>query len=56
MLLEGERKKVSITLHNESDTVGADFFQLIYKDTSSAAMLDAISNGNLPPSELHELE
>ena len=56
MLLEGERKKVSITLCNESDTVGADFFQLIYKDTSSAAMLDAISNGNLPPSELHELE
>lgn len=56
MLLEGERRKVSISLRNHSSTVAADFLQVSFADTSSAAMLDAIANGNLPPSELHEFE
>jgi hypothetical protein len=56
MLLEGERKTVSITLHNRSNVAAADFLQLSFKDTSSAAMVDAIASASLPPSELYEFE
>lgn len=56
MLLEGERKTVSINLHNQSNVVTANFLQLSFTDTSSTAMVDAIASGSLPPSELYEFE
>lgn len=56
MLLEGERKKISVTLHNDSDIVAADFLHIAFQDTAAAIMEEAIGNKTLPPSELYEFE
>ncbi|KAF2810649.1 hypercellular protein-like protein HypA [Mytilinidion resinicola] len=56
MVLEGERKKFSITLHNISKTTSVDFIHISFQDSASAAIQAAMSNKDLPPSELHELE
>lgn len=55
MLLEGERKKISVTLHNASD-VAVDFLHIAFQDTASAIMEEAVANKTLSPPELHECE
>jgi hypothetical protein len=56
MLLEGERKTISVTLHNTSDLVAADFLHIAIQDTASAIMEEAVTNKTLSPAELYECE
>ncbi|OCK84581.1 hypercellular protein-like protein HypA [Lepidopterella palustris CBS 459.81] len=56
MVLEGERKKFSITLHNVSQTTAVDFIHISFQDSATAAIQAAMTNKDLLPSELYEFE
>lgn len=56
MLLEGESTKFSITVHNTSKTVAADFIHLSFRDSATTAIQEALGNKRLSPAELFELE
>jgi hypothetical protein len=56
MVLEGERKRFTITLRNNSQTTPVDFVHITFQDSASAALQAATSNKDLPPAELHEVE
>jgi hypothetical protein len=56
MVLEGERKRFSITLKNTSKTTAVDFVHISFQDSATAAIQSATSNKDLLPAELHELE
>jgi hypothetical protein len=56
MVLEGERKRFTITLKNASETTAVDFVHVTFQDSATSAMQAATSNRDLPAPELHELE
>ncbi|KAF2204366.1 hypercellular protein-like protein HypA [Delitschia confertaspora ATCC 74209] len=56
MVLEGERKAFSITLHNTSQSATVDFVHISFQDSATSAIQTAASNKDLPAAELHELE
>lgn len=56
MILEGERKRFTITLQNTSKTTSVDFVHITFQDTATSAIQAATSNKDLPAAELHELE
>ncbi|KAE9987555.1 hypothetical protein EG327_003771 [Venturia inaequalis] len=56
MLLEGESARFSITAHNVSETVAADFIHLSFRDSTTTAIREALGNKRLSPAELFELE
>ncbi|EOA88647.1 uncharacterized protein SETTUDRAFT_176680 [Exserohilum turcica Et28A] len=56
MVLEGERKRFTITVKNTSSTTAVDFVHIFFQDTAMAAIHAATSNKDLPLAELHELE
>ncbi|KAF2182844.1 Trs120-domain-containing protein [Zopfia rhizophila CBS 207.26] len=56
MVLEGERKKFSITLYNTSQSTAVDFVHVSFQDSATSAIQLATTNRGLPPAELHELE
>lgn len=56
MLLEGEKRRLVVTLHNTSSTIPADLLLLSFDDSVTAQFKDAISNRELTALELHELE
>ncbi|USP80727.1 uncharacterized protein yc1106_08001 [Curvularia clavata] len=56
MVLEGERKKFTVTVKNTSSTIAVDFVHISFQDTAMAAIHTATSNKDLAPAELHELE
>ncbi|KAL9627189.1 MAG: hypothetical protein Q9164_007681, partial [Protoblastenia rupestris] len=56
MLLEGESKKCSITLHNSSSTTPVDFLLLSFVDSTRAQLQEALASKELSASELYELE
>lgn len=56
MMLEGEKSRFSITLRNVSTTTTTDFFHLSFQDSATSGIQNAMSNKDLPMSELHELE
>jgi trafficking protein particle complex subunit 9 len=56
MLLEGESTTFSITVHNTSKTVAADFLHLSFRDSTTTAIQEALGNKRLSPAELFELE
>lgn len=56
MLLEGESTRFSITAHNASKTVAADFIHLSFRDSTTTAIREALGNKRLSPAELFELE
>lgn len=56
MLLEGESTTFSITVHNTSKSVSADFIHLSFRDSTTTAIQEALGNKRLSPAELFELE
>jgi hypothetical protein len=56
MVLEGERKRFTITIKNISQTTAVDFLHITFHDSATAAVQAATSNRDLPATELHELE
>ncbi|KAF2711139.1 hypothetical protein K504DRAFT_242882 [Pleomassaria siparia CBS 279.74] len=56
MVLEGERRRFSITLLNTSKTTAVDFVHISFQDSATVAVQAATSNKDLPAAELHELE
>ncbi|OCL07841.1 Trs120-domain-containing protein [Glonium stellatum] len=56
MILEGEKRRFSITLENTSHTTSVDFLHVSFQDSATAAIQAAMTNKDLPPAELHELE
>lgn len=56
MVLEGERKRFTVTVKNISRTTSVDFVHISFLDTATVAIQAATSNKDLPPAELHELE
>lgn len=56
MLLEGETQTFTITLLNRSSTVPADLLLLSFTDSVMAKAQTAMSDRELPASELYELE
>ncbi|KAL8995551.1 MAG: hypothetical protein Q9169_004724 [Polycauliona sp. 2 TL-2023] len=55
MLLEGETRTFSITLHNASKTVAADLVLLTFEDSMAAQLQAAMVSKELAPVELYEL-
>ncbi|KAH6868145.1 TRAPP II complex [Alternaria rosae] len=56
MVLEGERKRFTVTVKNTSSETTVDFVHISFQDTATAAIQAATSNKDLPAAELHELE
>jgi hypothetical protein len=56
MVLEGERKRFTVTVKNVSPVTTVDFVHISFQDTATAAIQAATSNKDLPAAELHELE
>ncbi|KAJ4289703.1 hypothetical protein N0V90_011032 [Kalmusia sp. IMI 367209] len=56
MVLEGEKKRFTITVRNTSETTEVDFVHVTFQDSATAAIQAATSNRDLPAAELHELE
>jgi hypothetical protein len=56
MVLEGEKKRFTITIMNTSKTTAVDFVHISFHDSATAAIQAATSNRDLPVTELHELE
>ncbi|KAJ9495758.1 hypothetical protein H2202_008801 [Exophiala xenobiotica] len=56
MLLEGERRVFEMSLVNESGGVAADFVLVTAEDSVTSRLQDALSNKDLSPAELHELQ
>ncbi|KAI9813759.1 MAG: hypothetical protein M1827_003549 [Pycnora praestabilis] len=56
MALEGELKVFTITLENTSSSTPVDLLLFSFKDSTTAPMQAAMSNKELIPTELYELE
>jgi hypothetical protein len=56
MVLEGERKRFTLTVKNTSQVTAVDFVHISFQDTATTAVQAATSNKDLPAAELHELE
>jgi hypothetical protein len=56
MVLEGEKKRFTITIKNTSQTTAVDFVHISFHDSATTAIQAATSNRDLPAAELHELE
>ncbi|KAL9602824.1 MAG: hypothetical protein Q9219_001519 [cf. Caloplaca sp. 3 TL-2023] len=56
MLLEGETKTFNLTLFNTSKSVTADLLLLTFEDSTATQLRAAMSNKELSPSDLFELE
>ncbi|CAO2648585.1 Nn.00g078520.m01.CDS01 [Neocucurbitaria sp. VM-36] len=56
MVLEGERKRFTVTVKNTSKTTAVDFVHISFQDSATTAIQAATSNKDLPAAELHELE
>jgi hypothetical protein len=56
MVLEGERKRFTVTAKNTSQTTAVDFVHITFQDSATAAIQAATTNKDLSPAELHELE
>ncbi|KAF2268936.1 Trs120-domain-containing protein [Lojkania enalia] len=56
MVLEGEKKRFAITVQNVSQTSAVDFIHISFQDSATSAIQTAITNKDLPSTELHELE
>lgn len=56
MVLEGERKRFTITVKNTSQTTAVDFVHITFQDSATAALQAATTNKDLSLAELHELE
>jgi hypothetical protein len=56
MLLEGESATFSVTVQNTSKTITADFIHLSFRDSTTTAIQEALTNKRLSPAELFELE
>jgi hypothetical protein len=56
MILEGERKRFTVTIQNTSKTTAVDFVHITFQDTATSAIQAATSNKDLSAAELHELE
>ncbi|KAI1180843.1 hypercellular protein A [Nemania sp. FL0916] len=56
MLLEGERRTFSITLHNISSTTPVDLLLFSFEDSTQGPLQTALTNRDATPAELHEYE
>jgi hypothetical protein len=56
MVLEGERKRFTVTVKNISQITAVDFVHISFQDTATTAIQAATSDKDLPAAELHELE
>jgi hypothetical protein len=56
MILEGERQKFSITLHNLSKDTPVDLLLFSFKDSTQVPLRTAMNNRDASPAELYELE
>ena len=56
MLLEGETKRFTMTLRNISNTTPMDILSLSFSDSASSILQSALTNKNLSPAELYEIE
>ncbi|KAH4257173.1 hypothetical protein HBI04_153480 [Parastagonospora nodorum] len=56
MVLEGEKKRFTVTVKNTSQTTAVDFVHITFQDSATAAIQAATTNKDLSPAELHELE
>ncbi|KAI0437689.1 hypercellular protein A [Xylaria telfairii] len=56
MLLDGERRTFSVTLHNISTTTPADLLLFSFQDSTQGPLHTAIANRDATPAELHEYE
>lgn len=56
MILEGERQRFSITLHNASKDTPVDILLFSFKDSTQAPLRTAMNNREASPAELYELE
>ncbi|KAK3997468.1 hypothetical protein QBC44DRAFT_67761 [Cladorrhinum sp. PSN332] len=56
MILEGERRRFSVTLQNLSKTTPVDFLLFSFKDSTQEPLQAALSNRDATPTELYEYE
>ncbi|KAH0542429.1 hypothetical protein FGG08_003184 [Glutinoglossum americanum] len=56
MILEGQTSSFTITLHNLSSTTPADLLLFSFQDSTTAQLQAAMSNKDISPAELYELE
>ncbi|KAL8960244.1 MAG: hypothetical protein Q9183_005501, partial [Haloplaca sp. 2 TL-2023] len=56
MLLEGETKRLGMTLHNASKTVKADLVLPTFEDSTAIQLQATMDNKELSPADLHELQ
>jgi hypothetical protein len=56
MILEGERRAFSVTLHNISSTTPADLLLFSFQDSTQGPLQTALTNRDATPAELHEYE
>ena len=56
MVLEGERKKFTVTVKNTSTVTAVDFVHITFQDSATTTMQSALTEKGLPAAELHELE
>jgi trafficking protein particle complex subunit 9 len=56
MMLEGEKSRFSVALRNKSLAVPVNFLHISFKDTATTAYQNALSNKDISPAELHEIE
>lgn len=56
MILEGETQVFSVTLQNTSETIPVDLLLLSFSDSTASRMQSTLSNKELVPVELYELE
>jgi trafficking protein particle complex subunit 9 len=56
MVLEGEKKSIDIVLQNESTTTAVDFVLFTFQDSATTQLRTALSNKELSPIELYELQ
>ncbi|MCJ1433723.1 hypothetical protein MMC27_003087 [Xylographa pallens] len=56
MLLEGETKRFTMTLRNISNTTPVDILSLSFSDSASSILQLALTNKDLSPPELYEIE
>jgi hypothetical protein len=56
MVLEGERKRFTVTVRNISENTTVDFVHISFQDTATTVIQAATSNKDLLAAELHELE
>jgi len=56
MLLEGEKKRFELEVQNKSEHVAADLVLLSSEDSVTTRLQDALSNKDLNPAELYEIQ